>query len=176
MNDKPLKTLPRKPDGSFAGKFEANGNTYYIRTPEMGIGFTRYTQLLQMTSVVGYGSTLAEQQANWRKVNEMLNSFYRGENNMGKIFSHVEAQAAGISDDSKRLFNYAFWVCCLFIVRKDENLTQWNPQEQEEKIKDWEVEGYNEQDFLACALLGLQAFSKGPSESLQRKKTEQQAS
>lgn len=175
MNDKPLKTLPRKPDGSFADKFEANGKTYYIRTPEMGIGFTRYTELLKMTSVVGYGSTLAEQQANWKKVNEMLNKFYRGENNMGQIFSHVQAQANGIFEDHKRVYNYAFWVCCLFIVQKDEDLTQWNTQEQEEKIKDWDAEGYNERDFLACALLGLQAFSKGPSESLQRKKTEEQA-
>lgn len=165
--NKALKRLPRAGgnEAKIASKFIANGNTYYIRTPEQGIGFLRYTKLLNMTAVVGYGANYSDIQRNWSKVNEMLNAFYRGENNMGEIFAHVKSQTDGIAQDSQRLFNIVFWVCCLFVVRSDESLSEWDEAYQEEKIQDWHLEGFNEQDFLELALQGLIAFAKGLSES-----------
>jgi hypothetical protein len=153
-----LRRLPRDKDGKLERSFYAKGKRFIIRSPSEGIGIYRYSRLLQMSSVFGYGAELADQQKNWAKVGELLNEFVRGENVMGDIFAHIQSQYNGIKADSDRAYHIAYWVATLFVVTETEDLTVWTQDEQSEKIKMWEE--FHEEDFFDLALNGLEEFSR----------------
>lgn len=47
--------------------------------------------------------------------------------------------------------NNAMMICALFICTADEDLTKWDEQQQLEKIKDWNDEGYDVNSFFQLA-------------------------
>jgi hypothetical protein len=57
----------------------------------------------------------------------------------------------GIVDKIEDRSHPALLLCSLFIVTKDEDLTKWDKQDAEEKIKDWETEGIAMMDFFRLA-------------------------
>lgn len=153
-----LRRLPRDENGNFKRTFNAKGQPFVIRTPKEGIGMYRFSRLMQMSAVMGYGGSFPEQMQNWRKVGEMLNDFVRGENNLGDIFAHVQSQYNGIKKDSDRVYHIAYYVAALFVVRPDEDMTEFVEEEQREKIDSWKE--FHEEDFFALALNGLTEFSR----------------
>ncbi len=49
----------------------------------------------------------------------------------------------------------AFWICTLFIVREDEDMTTWNPELAQEKIEDWNKGMIDPAFFLGFALITI---------------------
>lgn len=145
-------------NGNYERTFKANGVEYFILSPEDGIGVFRYGKLSQLSTGVHFTGGLGDQVNNWARVVGMLNEFSRGQNNLDEIFALCRSQAEGIKEASKEVFDISLWLCSLFVVRKDEDLSKWITAEQEQKINDWNTEGIHELDFFALARLGVNAF------------------
>jgi len=56
-----------------------------------------------------------------------------------------------IGDGLEKRTNNAMMLCALFIVTEDEDLTKWDEQQQIEKIKNWNDEGYDVNSFFQLA-------------------------
>lgn len=154
-----IKNLPReKGTNKLKPFFKANGTKYRIRTPEEGIGIERIALLYKMSGGVGYGVGLGDQQKNWKRVGDLLQDFVRGKNNLEDIFALIKSQHEGIGVEANEGYSLDLYLCTLFIVKEDEDLTQWSKAEADEKIEDWNKEGYNERDFRGLALTQLAAF------------------
>jgi hypothetical protein len=143
-----MKQLPRKENGDYAREFMANGHKYIIRSADEGIGILRWSKLQLMSSVLGYGADLAKLEQGFSRLSDMFNGFVKGTNTIFEIATHINEMRSGAVEDSKRIYNYAFWTACLFIVREGEDMTKFIEDEQEAKIEDWNKEGLNERDIL----------------------------
>jgi hypothetical protein len=153
-----IKPLPRDAAGKLKRTFKANGKAYHIRSAEEGIGINRLSLLYKMSATAGYGVSIRDQQKNWKKVGDLIQNWMRGKNNMEDVFALVKAQYEGIATEANREYPMTMYLCSLFIVREGEDLTTWSEAEADEKIEDWNAEGYNERDFFRCALEQLADF------------------
>lgn len=153
--------LPRDSKGDFEPKFKANGKEYFIRSAEDGIGIIRYARLMKMSSVWAFGLNIGAQVSNWQKVDQMINGFVRGENNLQAIFAHIGESVKGIKRETENDYLATHWTACLFVTAKDEDLTKFVDTEQQEKINDWVAAGIHERDFEELVKKKLLEFSKG---------------
>ena len=158
---KRIDRLPRDSNGDFEPRFKANGKEYFIRNAEDGIGIIRYAQLMKMSSVWAFGLNIGTQVANWQKIDQMLNGFVRGENNLHAIFAHIGESVKGIKRDTSNEYLATHWTACLFITAKGEDLTKFVESEQKVKINDWVTAGLHEKDFEELVKKKLVEFSKG---------------
>lgn len=155
-----VKLLPRNEKGQYKREFEANGNTYIIRSQEEGIGINRYCRLLNMSSVWGLQADLGSQLAAWRKATKAIDNAMIGKGSFGDYFGIAQSAVDGINRAGKTNYTFTFWAACLFIVKKGEDMTQFVEAEQESKIQDWASAGYHEQDFENLVKKKLVEFSK----------------
>lgn len=154
-----LKRLPRDEADRFKSSFKGkSGKKYRILSPEDGIGITRYSLLVKMSSGLGFGVGLVDQKKNWAKVAQMLNDYFRGKEELGNIFTLVKAQYESIGEQGEDRYNLALYIASIFIIGPDEDIAVWNKNLANEKIEDWSE--YHEQDFFTCALEGLTKFLK----------------
>lgn len=155
-----IKRLPRDDKGNFAREFQANGQTYIIRSQEEGIGILRYCSLLNMSSVWGLQADLGSQIGAWNKATKAVDQALIGKGSFGDYFAVAQSAVDGLSRAGKTNYTLAFYTACLFVVRKDENITKFIDAEQTQKIDDWAAEGYHEEDFEELVKKKLQEFSR----------------
>ena len=163
-----LPNLPRTPDGSYAREFKGKTKKWYIRTAADGIGIYRYSELQKMQSVLGFSATFKEQVTRWNEMENILLSDYSTIEMRKRGLTHINAAKDGILDISKRRYSMAIYVCSLFIVSEDEDLTVWNKDLAEAKAVDWE--GYHENDFLTLALITIEGYKSVYEKENQRMK------
>lgn len=156
-----MKNLPRKENGDYAREFKANGVKYIIRSAEEGIGILRWSKLQLMSSVLGYGADIARLEQGFSKLADLFNGFVKNKHTVFEIATHINEMRSGMVDESRRNYSYVFWTACLFIVKEGEDITKFIEEEQEEKISDWNKEGYNEQDILNLTKKKLVSFIQG---------------
>lgn len=152
-----LKTILNE-DGTPVRTFQANGVTYKVRTLSEGIGVKRYSLFRKAQAILGMGATFENLVNNLAQAEKFYNSIATKNPQLLDLGIILNNMKRGIVESSKERYDFAFWLCTLFIVREGEDLTQWVEADQEEKIKDWNAEGINEQDFLALALSTLTGF------------------
>lgn len=155
-----VKRLPRDEKGNFAREFVANGHTYIIRSQEEGIGILRYCKLLNMSSVWGLQADFGSQLSAWRKGVSAVDNALRGKGSYGDFYAIAQSAVDGINRAGQTNYTYAFWTACLFIVRKDEDVTKFVEAEQQAKIDDWAAAGYHEADFEELVKKKLSEFSR----------------
>lgn len=123
--------------------FVANGVTYYVKE---SLSIERYKWFEKYQLVFGFArdfkgiyDTLEKSigLANKGKGVEAWNIIYNIKEEVGKNL------------DNKA--HTAYYICALFIVTEDEDLTQWNEQTAETKIANWNAEGYDVNSFFQLA-------------------------
>ena len=154
-----LKSL-RNPDGTFPRKFKANGHTYIIRTRDEGLGIVRTSEFMKMEIVNGIGMGIADVMEYIRKIKNEVNNFGRNKGNFVETGLLINALEADLMKVTRKRHAVNFMFLTLFIVRDGEDLTKWEEEDQNEKIDDWNAEGYNENDFLALGLDMVQGFAE----------------
>lgn len=162
-----IKKLPRD-GGKIARHFEANGIRYTIRTADEGTTIERWSQYEKMSLVVGYDANFQAMYQNLTQAMELCNGVVTKENNFTDLVMHLNAMQEGVVSAANSRYNQAMYLCSLFIVRDDEDLTTWSEAEAEAKIADWNAEGYDVQDFLWLALSGLRGFESAYKSIIQR--------
>lgn len=137
--------------GEWVSSFKANGQTYYIRTPEQGLSLLRLTMLKKQLSAVGFNASYGEQMGSLNRMVGCVNTLTTKEPKLYDLVLEIENQRQAITN-SNRNWDFSFTACTLFIVRPDEDLTTYNEQEQESKIEDWNKAGLHPEDFFLCSI------------------------
>jgi hypothetical protein len=89
----------------------------------------------------------------------MANACALGKETFVNLVLQLDAMKKGVVNSTQERNNIALMLCTLFIVREDEDLTTWNEEEANDKVKDWNKAGYDVNDFLLLALSSVQGFS-----------------
>ena len=161
MNEEPktVKPLPREPDGSYSRHFTANGVRYTIRTADEGTTIERYTAMKKMGVALGFSSSFEALVREVEGVEGLLNTLVTKEPKLRDTFLRLNNLKRGILETSRTRYDLSLYYCTLFIVRDGEDLTQWVQAEQDEKIADWNAEGYDVHDFLRLGLSTVEGFT-----------------
>lgn len=152
-----LKTI-KNPDGSFVRSFEANGRRYTIRTPQEGVGIYRHTKMMQMGAVLGMNATFATIYNNLKRAEECVDSLVTKTPRLRELGLVLNDMRRGVVEGSKERYSYAFQYCTFFVVWDDENLSQYDDEQQQSKIDDWNKEGLSENDFLSLGLTMVEGY------------------
>lgn len=153
-----MKTI-RNDDGTFVREFTANGQKYIIRTIEEGIGIKRYGLMKKAQLVSGMGATFENMVKNLQQAIQYYNTLGTQGQKLLDLGIILNNMMRGLVEGSEEKFEFAFWLCTLFIVKPGEPLKVWVEADQKKKIEDWNEEGINEQDFLLLALVTLTGFT-----------------
>lgn len=154
-----MKKLPRNEKGELSRYFEANGNKYRILDPTTdGITIDRYTKFQQMSLVAGYNTTFAGFTKNIDRASEIVNNIVRGKNELTDLILHLAGMKRGIVDAMNNRFDLTFAFCTIFIVREKEDLTSYDEGLAEEKVADWNAEGYDVQDFFLLSRVMIESY------------------
>lgn len=125
------------------GEFTASGKKYFVK---QSLSVERFRWFEKYQVDFGFGRTYKSIADALRKAIEL--------GNKGKgieAWNIVLNLVLTISEGLEKRTNNAMMICALFIVTADEDLTKWDEQEQLEKIKDWNDEGYDVNSFFQLA-------------------------
>lgn len=175
--DKALKeygvvNLPKnliKENGVMPTEFIANGNKYLVAPPSKVFNFDRQIAYLNFETAFSLNKTPTE----------ILQAFTKLYHNQIRLMSEsggkwVDIQNENLRDcmnfvdsmrgeDHKRL-PPAYWMCTLFIIKENEDLSSWDWEIGLQKIHDWSKENLNPIDFFSLAL----HFSKNSMETIKK--------
>lgn len=143
--------------GRHVSEFEANGQRYYVRSAEEGIGMVRYREFKsRILPVIGMNDTLGNIRAGVRTAIQAANTVGSKEPKLDVLFKTLagldkEIEATG------RKWEPVFYGATMFIVRPDEDINEWSEALADEKIADWKAAGIHEMDFFfLCSFLAVQ--------------------
>lgn len=124
--------------------FEAKGIKYY---PKNSVSVERYRWFEKYQNHFGWGKSFDDIYKSLKSAIELGNKGKGIEawNIILNLMQGIGKNTAGGS------VHPAFLICALFIVTEDEDLTQWDEVKAEEKIKNWNDEGYDANDFFRLA-------------------------
>jgi hypothetical protein len=159
-----IKPLPRDAKGRIKDRFQANGIEYMIITADQGISIERFKVWQQLSLVVGFDANFQKMLQNLTKAQELANGVVTKDNTFTDLVMHLNAMKEGIVSKSEENYSYAMYLCTLFIVDKDEDLTTWSHQIADKKIENWNKEGYDVQDFLKLAVSSIIGFKSAYKE------------
>jgi len=147
-----IKDLPRNDQGILLSEFKANGKRFIIRSPEEAVGIYRFGQMEKMGGALGMGTSFKQLVKAIKQNEDIAFEDIPAALKVKKMLMNNSAILEGIKSTAKDRYSMAFIMCTLFIVRPEEDLTNWNKDYANAKIDDWNKEGLNEQDFLELAL------------------------
>lgn len=126
-----------------ATEFEANGKRYFVK---QSLSVERFRWFEKYQVDFGFGRSYKSIADSLKKSVELGNKG-KGIEAWNIILNLVMAIGEGL----EKRTNNAMMLCALFIVTEDEDLTKWDEQQQLEKIKDWNTEGYDVNSFFQLA-------------------------
>jgi len=133
--------------GKWVSQFEANGTTYYVRSPITGIGMKRYTEMMKRLPAIGFDDTFQQLADGIRKAIEAANTIGSKEQKLSDLFVVLNNMYEGIRR-SDRQWQMSYIIATLFIVRKDEDISSWSIEDAHTKIEDWNAAKIHERDFF----------------------------
>lgn len=131
-------------------KFEANGKTYHIRK---SMSFDRYRMYEKLQIEVGYGANFKQIYDNVKGAYELVNK-----SEFANTAVKLHNILAGIKNIESRQIP-ALRICALFINAEGEDEKVITEEMIDEKIADWEAEGYDIFPFFQLAINSIPDFS-----------------
>ena len=141
------KRLPLK-----ATYFEANGNKYSIVDT---LCIERWKYLEDFQDLIGWGRSFDDIFKLLKKAYELMD---QGKQNEPRIIIHNLLTSA--KEKLENRYHPALMLCTLFVVKEGEDQTTYNEEFMKDKIKDWQVEGYDINDFFQLAWTLVPGFIK----------------
>lgn len=162
-NKKPqykIKPLPRDKDGQYQKTFFANGKNYKILGWQDGLSMDRWQVYQQLSIEGGYDITFQSLYNHLHELEEMLNKSFTQGFKAADFIIKLRALKDGIASKAVQRVPKVMRLAAVFIVREDEDIRYYDSTLADEKIKDWEDEGYDVQDFFTIALSSIQGWSE----------------
>jgi hypothetical protein len=126
-----------------ANSFEAMGVTYLVKT---SLSVERYKWFEKLQLDFGFGHTFKELYDSLKKSVDLANKG-KGLEAWNVIFNLME----GIGKNLDKRAHTSMYICSLFIVTEDEDLTKWDEQQADVKIKNWNDDGIDVNSFFRLA-------------------------
>jgi len=152
--------------------FSANGNEYFISTG--GLSVNRWRKFEDLQALVGFGRSFEDV---FKQVKRAYEALQHPKIADASVFLHNIL--TGIKEKLEKRHHPALLMCALFINQKDENIAEYSEEIMNEKIKDWQEEGYDVNGFFQLAWNFIPGFiesfsdvSEGISSPLTKKKSE----
>ena len=155
-----IKKLPRDEQGHPLRHFTANGKKYIIRSATEGFSIERFNEYQILSLAVGFGATFQQMIEQLNTAISLANSAAVGKSTFIDLVLQLDAMKQGIVSAGNQRNTMALALCTLFIVTDDGDLTTWSEELANEKIADWNKEGYDAADFLLLALSSVAGFSE----------------
>lgn len=134
---KPIKNV------DLLDEFNANGKRYVIRT---SLTINRFEQFEKLQVEAGYGTDFITIFNNIKKAYLCLNENRPMDG--GVILHNI---MSGIKDKLDERTHPILDICCLFICREGEDITEFSPELNKLKIADWAKEGIAMESFFTLA-------------------------
>ena len=151
---KDLKHLPMD-----AKSFTANGHEYVI---SQGLSVDRWRKYEELQIELGFGTNL---QSIFTRVKEAYG--YLNEVKIADAAVILHNIMWGVKDRLENRVDKTLLMCALFMNRKEgEDVTKYDEDFMEEKIKDWAEEGYDTQSFFHIAWNLVPGFFEAFNEDL----------
>jgi len=131
-------------------KFTANGKTYHIRK---SMSFDRYRMYEKLQIEVGYGANFKQIYDNVKAAYDLVNK-----SEFANTAVKLHNILAGIKTIESRQIP-ALRICALFINADGEDEKVITEEMIDEKIADWEAEGYDIFPFFQLAINSIPDFS-----------------
>jgi len=131
-------------------KFTANGKTYHIRK---SMSFDRYRMYEKLQIEVGYGANFKQIYDNVKAAYDLVNK-----SEFANTAVKLHNILAGIKTIESRQIP-ALRICALFINAEGEDEKVITEEMIDEKIADWEAEGYDIFPFFQLAINSIPDFS-----------------
>lgn len=135
--------------GHWQQQFTANGNEYRILSPSEGVGLKRYQMLRTSIEVVGADMSLTDQMRMVNEAKKVMDEIAASKTGFVRLSVILENMSQGIARSSRN-WPLSAYAATLFIVRKGEDLENYDSDLAEEKIADWAAEKIHEADFFFC--------------------------
>lgn len=124
--------------------FVANGVTYYVKDT---LSVERYRHFEKYQVTFGFAREFKQMYDLLKKSVDLANKG-KGLEAWNIIFNLMEE--VGKNDLDNRMHN-GMYICALFIVEENEDLTVWDEQLANKKIENWNKEGYDVNNFFRIA-------------------------
>ena len=126
-----------------SSSFEAKGVTYFVKET---LSVERFRVFEKLQVEYGYGRSFEEFYKQLEKSVDLANKG-KGLEAWNIIFNLKE----GVGKNLEKSTHPAMLICSLFLVEADEDLTKWDEQQAELKVKNWNDEGYDVNSFFRLA-------------------------
>lgn len=142
------KPLPRTAEGNLINIFPANGKKYYILADGDAFPIGRWMLWGKFTQQYLSGQDFQTMYNQLDTTERLLDGYTRGKTTFSDIVLHVRAGKEALKSLSAVRFDTGLYLATLFIVGEGENINEWTQAQADEKISDWQAEGYGATDFF----------------------------
>jgi hypothetical protein len=128
----------------------ANGKEYRV---EKELSIARFKELESMQVELYYGFDM---EGMFKKMKEAFNDLNKSKvaDASVKLYRLME----GVADKVDKREPVALRICTLFLNTEGEDAKTWSEELANEKIKDWQAEGYSVNDFFSLATVLVPGF------------------
>lgn len=147
---KRLKNLPRNEKSELLRTFRANKVDYFIRSPQESFSIVRLNEFQKWSLIVQSQHDPQGQYNCWNKAVKLADKAGKG-NGFAELSAYLFSQRENVLKLTQRKYDASLYLCTMFIVRPNEDLTKWSQEDAENKINDWNEAGYSPFDFFQLA-------------------------
>ena len=137
-------------DGQVVSSFKgASGKEYQVRKADDVFSFIRLNEFHKLSLMLQYGKSIEDQQGFLQQTKKLLNRAAVGQGFV-EVAVHIDEMERNLISISEEKYEISAYLCTLFIVSKDEDITRWSKSEATTKIDDWRE--YRPFDFFLLAM------------------------
>lgn len=134
-------------------EFTANGTTYFVSKEIERLTIARYERYEQFNIELGFSLSF---DSLFAAIKKAATDVFTGDHETAYIeLKNIER---GIATISSKRNSIALYMCTLFINKAGEDLSDWSPEQADEKITDWERENIGVGFFLGVALSMVEGY------------------
>lgn len=154
------KELPRHPEtGGILNVFHANGNKYFMLTPQDPFPIVRYGWFSKFAMQFMANADFTNAYQRRVKFDGLLTDYVERRAQYKDLILANEAEKEEILKMSEMRYVPSLYMATLFIYREGEDMGGWTMAEAEQKIDDWAAEGFGINDFFSVSAHFVEAYN-----------------
>lgn len=174
------QNLPKRivKDGSFLTSFMANGYRYQIMMPEEIFNIGRQTAYNNIKLAFDACQTVTEIKQRFVDIKHCYLGLVHAEGQEKARLTDLLLKTIWNAEDSFKgeftsKYPAALYLCTLFVIKEDEDLSKWSWDLANQKINDWDIENISCYDFFLLALYSSEESLEIMKQNYQSQEVEQ---
>lgn len=158
LENQPKELLVKDPTTGWYLPFVANGNKYIVLKPDAIIGILRYSVMERLGILAGTGKNFVELMAVIDAIEKEAGSDKPIHEARKNILLTTHSLKKAVIDVKESRYPSGLFLATLFIVREGEDLSKFDEDIAQEKMKDWEAENGNMKSFFLLGMSGIKGY------------------